>query len=128
MVAITAIVVVVRLHREMTSYLRMVSRQRGLRQPVLCGDQELLRIVRKRVPLARRQCGAGSRAMGRIWIAMRMGWGVSRGGSDVGVMLKRAQSKTEAQPVVLDHAIRSETISFDISRKREVDLTRMALT
>ncbi|NOT87994.1 MAG: hypothetical protein HOP03_07420 [Lysobacter sp.] len=52
--------------------------------------------------------------MDRIWIAMGMGWGVSRGGSDAEKMLKRTQNKTEAQTVKRDHEIRSEVISFGI--------------
>jgi hypothetical protein len=61
--------------------------------------------------------------MDRIWIAMGMGWGVSRGAGDVGVMLKRARNKTEVRLVVRNHAIRSEAISFGTRRKQEVSLS-----
>lgn len=50
--------------------------------------------------------------MGRIWIAMGMGWGVSRGGGDAGVTLKRNRNKTEAQPTGRNHVIRNEEFSF----------------
>jgi hypothetical protein len=67
--------------------------------------------------------------MDRIWIAMGMGWGLSLGRGDVGVMLKRTQSKTEARAIEHDHAIRREAISFfGIRCNREVNLTRVALT
>jgi hypothetical protein len=58
--------------------------------------------------------------MDRIWIAMGMGWGVSRGGSDADVNVK----KTEARAMGRDYVIRSEEISFFcIKRKREMNQT-----
>ena len=50
--------------------------------------------------------------MGYIWIAMGMGWGVSRGRDDALVMLKRSENKTKAREVERDHIIRSDEISW----------------
>ena len=41
-------------------------------------------------------------AMGYIWIAMGMGWGVSRSRDDALVMLKRSENKTKAREVERD--------------------------
>lgn len=65
--------------------------------------------MRRRVPLALRPCSVGSLVMGRIWIAMGMGWGVNRGGGDVRVMLVE-NAKNGIWPVEPIHAIRSEAI------------------
>lgn len=61
--------------------------------------------------------------MGRIWIAMGMGWGVSRGGDDVRVMLVENE-KNEIWPVEPNHAIRSEA-NFGIRCIREDSLMPM---
>ena len=52
--------------------------------------------MRRRALLALRRYGAVSRVMGRIWIAMGMGWGVSRGGDDAVVALKRTSKRNRS--------------------------------
>ena len=58
--------------------------------------------MRRRGLQALRRCGAVSRAMDRIWIAMGMGWGVNLGGGDAGVMLKdrRVGSMPKVSPLI----------------------------
>lgn len=81
MVGITAIVVAC-LHHVVIRYRQTISRQRGLHLHVRCGDREYLPIARKRALPVLRRCDVVRQVMGRIWITMGMGWGVSLGESD----------------------------------------------
>ncbi len=64
------------------------------------------------MPLALRLYDAANPATARIWIAMAMGWGVSRGAGNAGVAMQ----------------FTTKMFHLEIMRKREVNLTRMALT
>ena len=74
-----------RRHRAANRGKQTVFRQRGLR--LRRPDRVCLRTVRKHVLQVLRRCGAASRVMDRIWIAMETVWDVSRGAGDAGVML-----------------------------------------
>jgi hypothetical protein len=89
----------------------------GVRLCVRCGDQVCLRIVGRRGLPVRRRCNAVSQVMGRIWIEMGMGWGVSRGGGDVAVILKRTLNKTEARPIGVIMQFVAEQFILDIRHR-----------